>query len=201
VFEPNYRGSDNMGNAFYAAIYKDAGEGPGRDVMAGVAMLEQRGFVDSSRMAVSGWSYGGYMTTWLIGHYNVWKAAVAGAAVTDWTVMYSISDGSVTTADQAGGSPFTPGNAESYSRQSPITFAANAHAPTLILHDTGDTRVPIADSYELFRALKDNGVTTRFIAYPISGHAPGDPIRSRDFRERWVAWLAQYLGTTAPAEK
>jgi len=200
VFEPNYRGSDNLGNKFMAAIYRDAGEGPGRDVMTGVAMLEKRGFVDSSRMAVSGWSYGGYMTTWLLGHYNVWKAAVAGASVTDWIDMYAISDGNVTIADQVGGSPHTGDNITSYRNQSPISFAENIHAPTLILHDTGDTRVPIANSYELFRVLKDNGVTTQFFAYPISGHSPNDPIRARDVRKRWVEWIAKYVGTEAPAD-
>jgi len=200
VFEPNYRGSDNMGNKFVSSIYRDSGEGPGRDVMAGVAMLEKRGFVDSSRMAVSGWSYGGYMTTWLLGHYNVWKAAVAGASVTDWIGMYAISDGNVTIADQVGGSPYTGDNITSYRNQSPISFAENIHAPTLILHDTGDTRVPIANSYELFRVLKDNGVTTQFFAYPISGHSPSDPIRARDVRRRWVEWIAKYVGTEAPAE-
>jgi dipeptidyl aminopeptidase/acylaminoacyl peptidase len=96
VFEPNYRGSDNLGNAFQEAIYHDAGAGPGRDVMAGVAMLEKRGFVDSARMAVSGWSYGGYMTTWLLGNYpEKWKAAVAGAAVTDWLDQYNYGDANV----------------------------------------------------------------------------------------------------------
>jgi dipeptidyl aminopeptidase/acylaminoacyl peptidase len=111
--------------------------------MAGVAMLQRRGFVDSSRMAVSGWSYGGYMTTWLLGHYNVWKAAVAGAAVTDWVNMYT-ADGSVTISDQVGGSPYAGDNIKSYRDQSPISFAQNIHAPPLILHDTGDTRVPVA---------------------------------------------------------
>ena len=199
VFEPNYRGSDNMGNQFFASIYKDSGAGPGRDVMAGVAMLEARGFIDTSRLAVSGWSYGGYMTTWLLGHYNVWKAAVAGAAVTDWVAMYTIADGSVTVADQVGGSPYVANNMNSWRDQSPITFAPSIHAPTLILHDTGDTRVPIANSYELFRALKDNGVTTRFFAYPVSGHSPADPLRARDVRKRWVDWLVQYLGSDAPS--
>jgi dipeptidyl aminopeptidase/acylaminoacyl peptidase len=198
VFEPNYRGSDNLGNKFFASIYRDAGAGPGRDVMAGVAMLEKRGFVDSSRMAVSGWSYGGYMTTWLLGHYNVWKAAVAGASVTDWVNMYTTSDGSVTIADLLlGGSPYSGDNIKLYRDQSPIDFAQNIKAPTLILHDTGDTRVPIANSYELFRVLKDNGVITQFIAYPISGHSPADPIRSRDVRKRWVEWIAKYVGTEA----
>jgi dipeptidyl aminopeptidase/acylaminoacyl peptidase len=200
IFEPNYRGSDNMGNKFFASIYRDSGEGPGRDVMAGVAMLEKRGFVDSSRMAVSGWSYGGYMTTWLLGHYNVWKAAVAGAAVTDWVNMYTTSDGGVTIADQVGGSPYTGDNIQSYRDQSPISFAQKIHAPTLILHDTGDTRVPIANSYELFRVLKDNDVTTQFVAYPISGHSPADPIRARDVRKRWVEWIAKYIGTDAPTD-
>jgi len=156
--------------------------------------------VDSSRMAVSGWSYGGYMTSWLLGHYNVWKAAVAGASVTDWINMYAISDGNVTIADQVGGSPYTGDNITSYRNQSPISFAENIHAPTLILHDTGDVRVPIANSYELFRVLKDNGVPTQFFAYPISGHSPGDPIRARDVRRRWVEWIAKYVGTEAPAD-
>ena len=79
VFEPNYRGGDDQGNAFYASIYKDAGQGPGEDVMAGVEELKHRGLIDPQRMAVTGWSYGGFMTTWLAGHYPVWKAAVAGA--------------------------------------------------------------------------------------------------------------------------
>jgi dipeptidyl aminopeptidase/acylaminoacyl peptidase len=199
VFEPNYRGSDNMGNAFYSWIYKDAGVGPGRDVMAGVEMLEKRGFVDTARMAVSGWSYGGYMTTWLLGHYDVWKAAVAGASVTDWFTMYTTSDNSVTVTDQVGPSPYLGDNDKSWRDQSPITYAKNIKAPTLILHDTGDTRVPIANSYELYRALMDNGVTTKFFAYPIGGHSPADPIRGRDVRKRWIEWLAQYLGTTTTA--
>ena len=199
VFEPNYRGSDNLGNAFYSWIYKDAGAGPGRDVMAGVEMLEKRGFVDTSKMAVSGWSYGGYMTTWLLGHYDVWKAAVAGASVTDWVAMYTQSDNSVTVTDQVGPSVYLGDNDKSWRDQSPITYAKNIKAPTLILHDTGDTRVPIANSYELYRALMDNGVTVKFFAYPIGGHSPADPIRGRDVRKRWIDWLAQYLGTTAPA--
>src|SRR5262245_65563144 len=73
VFEPNYRGSDNLGSKFMRGIFNDAGAGPGRDVMAGIEMLKKRGFVDTSRMAVSGWSYGGYMTKWMIGHYQFWK--------------------------------------------------------------------------------------------------------------------------------
>jgi len=74
VFSPNYRGSDNLGNAYQRAIWNDAGDGPGRDVIAGIDALKKRGFVDETRIGVTGWSYGGYMTSWLIGHYQIWKA-------------------------------------------------------------------------------------------------------------------------------
>src|SRR5439155_255846 len=69
VFQPNYRGSDNLGNAFQRAIAASAAEGPGRDIMAGVAALVRRGIVDTTRLAVTGWSYGGYLTAWLLGRY------------------------------------------------------------------------------------------------------------------------------------
>jgi dipeptidyl aminopeptidase/acylaminoacyl peptidase len=195
VFEPNYRGSDNLGNAFQAAIWNDAGAGPGRDVMAGVKQLEQRGSIDSDRMAVSGWSYGGYMTTWLLGNYpERWKAAVAGAAVTDWMDQYNLGDGNVRGGARFGGSPWTDAKRIlSYREQSPISYASKIKAPTLILSDTGDHRVPITQSFELYHALRDNGVTTQFIAYPVSGHSPADPVHSRDVDRRWIAWFARYL--------
>jgi len=195
VFEPNYRGSDNLGNEFEAAIWNDAGAGPGRDTMAGVALLEKRGFVDSSRMAVSGWSYGGYMTTWLLGNYPTrWKAAVAGAAVTDWLDQYDYGDANVRRGTAFGGSPYTDAKRlEAYREQSPITYANKIKAPTLILSDTGDYRVPITQSFQLYHTLVDNGVTTQFIAYPVSGHSPSDPVHSRDVDRRWIAWLGKYL--------
>lgn len=195
VFEPNYRGSDNLGNEYQAAIFNDAGAGPGRDTMAGVAMLEKRGFVDSSRMAVSGWSYGGYMTTWLLGNYPTkWKAAVAGAAVTDWLDQYDYGDANVRRGTAFGGSPYTdPKRLEAYREQSPITYATKIKAPTLILSDTGDYRVPITQSFQLYHTLVDNGVATQFIAYPVSGHSPSDPVHSRDIDRRWIAWLQKYL--------
>jgi len=195
VFEPNYRGSDNLGNDFQAAIWHDAGAGPGRDVMAGVKQLEKRGFIDSDRMAVSGWSYGGYMTTWLLGNYpERWKAAVAGAAVTNWLDQYNLADGNVRAGERFGGSPWTDvKRIQSYREQSPMNYAARIKAPTLILSDTGDYRVPITQSFQLYHALRDNGVVTQFIAYPVSGHSPIDPVYSRDVDRRWVAWLAKYL--------
>ncbi len=194
VFEPNYRGSDNLGDAFQAAIHGDAGEGPGRDVMSGVEVLKKRGFVDETRMAPTGWSYGGYMTTWLIGHYQVWKAAVAGASVTSWMDQYNLGDANVRRGLSMGGSPWKDGRDKEYMAQSPIQNAHLMRTPTLILATTGDYRVPITQSYQLFHALKDNGVPTRFFAYPVSGHSPTDPVRQRDVDRRWIGWLEEYLG-------
>lgn len=193
VFEPNYRGSDNRGNAFFAAIYKDAGQGPGEDVMSGVAYLKSRGLVDPARMAVTGWSYGGFMTTWLAGHYPVWKAAVAGAPVTDWVEMYDLSDGNVTESATTGASPYVGDGMAINRRQSPSSTVSKITAPTLIMCDTGDFRVPIPQSFGLYRALKDNHVTTEFYAIPTGGHFPGDPVMQMDVYQRWVDWLVTYL--------
>jgi dipeptidyl aminopeptidase/acylaminoacyl peptidase len=193
VFSPNYRGSDNLGNAYQRAIVNDAGDGPGRDVIAGLEALQARGFVDAARIGVSGWSYGGYMTSWLIGHYNIWKTAVAGAAVTDFQDQYNMADFNVQARWSFGGSPWTEGRAKAYAEQSPITYAANIKTPTLILSDTGDVRVPVTQSYRLYHALKDNGVPVKFIAYPVPGHFPSDPVRSRAVFRDWMSWLDQSL--------
>jgi dipeptidyl aminopeptidase/acylaminoacyl peptidase len=193
VFEPNYRGSDSDGNAFYASIYRDAGQGPAEDVMSGVEYLKNRGLADPARMAVTGWSYGGFMTTWLAGHYPVWKAAVAGAALTDWVEMYDLSDGNVTQSESTGASPYIGDGMALNRRQSPSSYMTRIKAPTLIMCDTGDFRVPIAQSFGLYRALVDNKVTTEFYAIPTAGHFPGDPIRQMDVYQRWIDWLQRYL--------
>jgi dipeptidyl aminopeptidase/acylaminoacyl peptidase len=193
VFSPNYRGSDNDGNDYQRAIFNDAGDGPGRDVMAGIDALEKQGFIDETKIGVTGWSYGGYMTSWLIGHYSIWKAALAGAPVTDLYDEYNLSDGNVTGRYNFKGSPFVGDNLKDYIAQSPITYASHIKTPTLILHDTGDARVTITQSYALFHALKDNGVPVKFFAYPVGGHFPGDPVRQMDVDRRWVDWMDQYL--------
>jgi dipeptidyl aminopeptidase/acylaminoacyl peptidase len=193
VFSPNYRGSDNLGNAYQRAIWNDAGDGPGRDIIAGIDALKKRGFIDTNKIGVTGWSYGGYMTSWLIGHYQIWKAAVAGAPVTDMYDEYNLADGNVSVRYNFKGSPYVGENLKEYRAQSPITFAAQMKTPTLILHDTGDARVTITQGYSLYHALKDNGVPVKFIAYPVAGHFPGDPVRAMDVDRRWVEWMDQYL--------
>lgn len=193
VFSPNYRGSDNLGNAYQRAIWNDAGGGPGRDVIAGIEALKKHVSIDANKMAVTGWSYGGYMTSWLIGHYQIWKAAMAGAPVTDIYDEYNLSDGNVAGRYSFKGSPYTGDNLKDYRSQSPISYAANMKTPTLIMHDTGDARVTVTQGYALYHALKDNGVPVKFVAYPVPGHFPGDPVRAMDVNRRWVEWMDQYL--------
>ncbi len=193
VFAPNYLGTDNLGNAFERAVVNDYGERPGRGVMAGISTLETQGFIDESRIGVSGWSWGGYMTSWLIGHYHIWKAAVAGAAANSLTDWYTLTDVNVTEGFMFGGSPWKKQYAKAYEEQSPITYADAVTAPTLILHDTGDTVVPITSSYAMYHALKDNGVTVKFIAIPTACHEPGDPVHDSDKDRVWLEWFDKYL--------
>jgi dipeptidyl aminopeptidase/acylaminoacyl peptidase len=195
IFEPNYRGSDNLGNGYQSAIIGDAGDGPGKDVMAGIATLVARGLVDTTRIGVSGWSYGGYMTTWLIGHYPRWRAALAGAALTDYGDSYNLSDINVTFGGGWGGSVWQAPYDKVVRDQSPTSYFGRINTPTLILSNTGDVRVPIVQSYKLYHALKDRGVPVKFVAYPIPGHFARDPVRVRDVYRRWIGWFEEHFGS------
>jgi dipeptidyl aminopeptidase/acylaminoacyl peptidase len=193
VFEPNYRGSDNLGTEYKMAIVQDAGAGPGRDVMAGLEKLKATGMIDNDKIGVSGWSYGGFMTVWLAGHYKGWKATVAGAAVTDFVDQYNLADGNIAWGGRLGGSPYVGDNMNKYIAQSPITEAKNIKAPTLILANTGDPRVPITQSYKLYHTLIDNGTVTKFWGWPIPAHNATDPITQMEQNKMWVNWMTTYL--------
>ncbi|HEX7326096.1 MAG TPA: S9 family peptidase [Rhodanobacteraceae bacterium] len=193
VFQPNYRGSTNLGDAYQHAIYRNTGEGPGQDVMAGLAAVEKLGAVDAQRIGVTGWSYGGYMTTWLTGHYNVWKAAVAGAPLTDWVMDYTIAYYQKGDRYFFGSSPWTSAGWNMWREQSPITYARNVKAPTLLMGDVHDSNVPLINADEWYHALRDNGVTVKFYAYPESTHFPHDIVQQTDVYRRWVGWMKKYL--------
>lgn len=196
VLQPNYRGSNHRGNVFQSAIANDAGEGPGADVWSGVEALKKKSFIDASRIAVSGWSYGGWMTAWMISRYpGEWGAAVAGAAPVDYTDMYSLSDLNRMHRHAITVSPYIGDNLKNAQEQSPLKNLSKIRTPTLILSKSDDSRVAITGSYKLFNALRDNDVKTQFIVYPGPGHLVTDPVRSQDVYERWLNWLAQYLET------
>ncbi|MBU6476451.1 MAG: S9 family peptidase [Xanthomonadaceae bacterium] len=193
VFQPNYRGSTGLGDAYQHAIYRDTGDGPGKDVMAGLAAVEKLGVVDPNRIGVSGWSYGGYLTAWLTSHYDVWKAAVAGAPVTDWLMDYSISYYQEGDAYFFGSSPWTSEGWEIWRAQSPINHVRNVKAPTLIMADVMDSNVPFVNAMEWYHGLRDNGIPVEFYAYPETSHVPHDIVQVTDMYRRWIGWMKKHL--------
>ncbi|MGH7736339.1 MAG: prolyl oligopeptidase family serine peptidase [Candidatus Tyrphobacter sp.] len=196
VLQPNYRGSDNLGRRYAHAIIGDNPiAGVGHDCVAGIQAVEATGAVDASRIGVSGWSAGGWTTSWLITHYDLFKAAVSGAAVDDTVLQYSISQINSLMPELFGGkTPWaTPGGLELYRDASPITYVQNVRAATLILSDTTDPRVPTPESYEFYTALHDLGKTVAFDAIPAYGHHPSDPVRNRLIDRLWLDWMVKYL--------
>lgn len=193
VLRPNYRGSDNLGNAYQHAIYIDATRGPGLDILAGVAAAEKTVAIDPKRICVSGWSYGGMMTSWLITQDHRWACAVSGAAVNDLVYDYSLADDISADRLSMPGSPFVGNNMQAYRDVSPMTYYRNVKTPTLILSDMYDVRVPAAQSYVFYHALRDNGVPVEFYEWPVHGHFPGDAVRTVDVYRYWIDWIAKYV--------
>jgi dipeptidyl aminopeptidase/acylaminoacyl peptidase len=193
VLRPNYRGSDDLGAAYQRAVLYDPDAGPGKDIMAALDVVRARGIVDEHRIAVSGWSYGGIMTAWMISKYHIWAAAVSGASVNDWATDYGVADDSLSDAALFHGSPYLPGNAEEWRRASAISYASDVTTPVLILSDVGDNRDPFATSSMYWRALRDNHKDATLRVWPVNGHFPGDPVRSADVYHYWIDFIAQHF--------
>lgn len=195
VLRPNYRGSDNAGDAFLQAIAGDMASGPGKDNLAGVDAVRKLGIVDEKRIGVSGWSGGGLQTSWLIGHADFWRAAVSGAAVNDQYEQAMLSDINepFNQAFFPGVSPFTKTGRAQYLAESPIAYVDHVKTPTLILSDTRDQRVPVPQAYEFYHALRARGVPVQFIAFPRYGHFPTDPVGREQVLRAWVGWFDRWM--------
>jgi dipeptidyl aminopeptidase/acylaminoacyl peptidase len=194
VFRPNYRGSDNLGDAFLMAIVGDMASGPGKDNLAAVDALRKTGMIDESRIFVSGWSGGGLQTSWLVGHASFWRAAVSGAAVNDQYQQATLSDINepFNEAFFPNVSPYTTAGRAAYDAESPITYVDAMKTPLLILSDTRDQRVPVPQAYALYHALKQRGVPVQFTAFPRAGHFPTDPVGQEQVFRAWVGWIERY---------
>jgi dipeptidyl aminopeptidase/acylaminoacyl peptidase len=192
VLQPNYRGSDNLGLAYQRGVLYDADEGPGKDIMAALAAVRAQGIVDDRKIAVSGWSYGGIMTAWMISKYHVWRAAVSGASVDDWATDYGTADDPDSDLAIFHGSPFT-GDAAEWRRASAISYARDVTTPVLILSDVGDNRDPFATSSMYWRALRDNHKDATLRVWPVDGHHPSDPVRALDVDEHWIDYIAEHF--------
>jgi dipeptidyl aminopeptidase/acylaminoacyl peptidase len=193
VFRPNYRGSDNLGDAFLQAIVGDMASGPGKDNLAAVDALRKTGMIDESRIFVSGWSGGGLQTSWLIGHADFWRAAVSGAAVNDQFQQAVLSDiNEPFNMAFFNVSPYSPAGRAAYDAESPITFVNAMKTPLLILSDTRDQRVPVPQAYALYHALKQRGVPVQFTAFPRYGHFPSDPVGIEQVMRAWTGWIERW---------
>jgi dipeptidyl aminopeptidase/acylaminoacyl peptidase len=195
VFMPNPRGSYGQGEAFTRANVKDFGYGDLRDVMAGVDTVIRRFPVDSSRMGLTGWSYGGYMTMWGVTQTKRFKAAVAGAGISDW-LSYTGENGiDEWMLPYFGATAYD--DPAVYAKSSPINFIRQAQTPTLVVVGERDVECPAPQSFEFWRGLERNGVTTQLIVYADEGHGIRNPVHVRDLQERTMRWFDQYL--KAPA--
>ena len=195
VLAVNPRGSSTYGNAYMRAVLDDWGGEDYVDLMAALDHVCQRDYVDTQRLGIHGYSYGGYMTGWAIGHTGRFGAAVIGAPCTNLYTMYGTSDIGVSFGEpQWGGSVMeTP---EKLLARSPITYAKNVTAPTLLLHGEADARCPVAQSEEYFVALKRLGKTVEFVRFPNSNHAfprTGHPRMREEYLSRLLAWFEDWL--------
>ena len=190
VFQPNFRGSAGYGQKFIDADRGDFGGGDMRDILTGVDSLVRQKLVDRDRQFVYGVSYGGFLTCWLVGHTNQFRAAVAQNAVTDLSMMWSLSDLRSWTDWEFGGRPWEV--AAALRRHSPLTYAAAVRTPTLVLHSREDRRCPLPMGRAFHRALLVGGVPTEMVIYPGEGHGIRQPRHRADVLRRTLAWFARH---------
>jgi dipeptidyl aminopeptidase/acylaminoacyl peptidase len=191
VFKPNPRGSYGQGEAFTQANVKDFGYGDLRDVLSGVDAVLKGAPVEAARVGITGWSYGGYMTMWALTRSDRFKAAVAGAGLSDWLSYYGTNNIDTWMIPYFGASVYD--DPKVYERSSPLTFIRNVHTPTLLLGGDRDAEVPITQSYEYWNALRRLGVKTEFVVYPDEGHFFFKRADQTDVMSRLVAWFNEYL--------
>ena len=191
VLYPNPRGSTNYGEKFTKANIMDWGGGDYRDIMTGVDDVIKRGIADSSKMAFEGWSYGGYMTAWVVSQTSRFKSARMGAGLSDLQSMYGTTDIPGYIGTFFSGVP-TQKTLDFYRARSAITFVDNVTTPLLIQHGGNDQRVPTGQSMEYFRALKDRGKTVELVFYPREGHGLAEYYHQLDKMQREYDWMTKY---------
>jgi dipeptidyl aminopeptidase/acylaminoacyl peptidase len=190
VLRPNPRGSGGYGREFRFANYNDWGGKDYEDDQTGVDKVIAMGVADQDRLAIMGWSYGGFMTSWTITQTHRFKAAVIGAGVTNLWSFTGTADIPGFLPDYFGGEPWE--QFENFQKHSPITYVKNVTTPTLLLHGEADVRVPTSQGYEYYHALKREGVTTKMVVYPRTPHGPQEPKFVLDIMQRHLDWADKY---------
>lgn len=199
VLQPNFRGSTGRGEKFAAANKNTWGKGDYEDCMTGVDLAIARGWADPDRLGAFGWSYGGYMTFWILTQTDRFKAVSPGAGLTNIYSMYSQNDIQRYLRWFFGdGSPWD--NTDLYWDRSPMKYVRNVKTPTMILHGQQDTRVPIAQAQEFYRALVERGVPVEFVVFPREGHGFTEPRHQVDRLRRYLSFFGKYLNNPAVTE-
>jgi dipeptidyl aminopeptidase/acylaminoacyl peptidase len=197
VLYPNPRGSTGYGEQWMRGNIPDWGGGDYQDIMTGVDELIRRGIADSTRMAFEGWSYGGYMTSWVVSQTGRFKAAMMGAGLPSLLSMAGTTDipGYINTffngLPQYDGSIVNP-SIRHYLERSAISYSDRVTTPLLILHGANDERVPIGQPMEFYRALKDRGKITELVFYPREGHGLQEYYHQLDRMKREYEWMARH---------
>jgi dipeptidyl aminopeptidase/acylaminoacyl peptidase len=191
VLQPNPRGSFGQGEAFTQANRKDFGYGDLRDILAGVDTVLAQYPVDPGRVGLTGWSYGGFMAMFAVTQTGRFKAAVAGAGISDWQSYYGENSIDQWMLPYFGASVYD--DPAVYSKSSAITYIKQAHTPTLVLVGERDGECPAPQSYEFWHALRDRHVPTQLVVYPNEGHGFVDPDHRRNVMERAVDWFERYM--------
>jgi dipeptidyl aminopeptidase/acylaminoacyl peptidase len=193
VLQPNPRGSYGQGEEFTKANRKDFGYGDLRDILAGVDAVLAKYPVDPKRVGLTGWSYGGFMSMFAVTQTQRFKAAVAGAGLSDWLSYYGENSIDQWMIPYFGASVYD--DPAVYAKSSAINYIKRVKTPTLVVVGDRDGECPAPQSFEFWHALRDEHVPTQLVVYPNEGHGFVDPAHRRDVMYRAVEWFAQYLGT------
>jgi dipeptidyl aminopeptidase/acylaminoacyl peptidase len=191
VLMPNPRGSYGQGEEFARANIRDFGGGDLRDILAGVDEAIRVAPVDAQRIGLTGWSYGGFMTMFAVTQTNRFRAAVAGAGISNWQSYYGENSIDTWMIPYFGASVYD--DPAVYAKMSAIEFIKQAKTPTLVVVGERDGECPAPQSYEFWRALKRLGVKTEMVVYPNEGHAFHTPEHQKDVLLRMILWFNENL--------
>ena len=190
-FSPNPRGSFGEGEKFTAANIKDFGYGDLRDILTGMDAVEAKVSIDKSREGLMGWSYGGFMTMFGVTQTHRFKAAVAGAGISDWKSYYGQNSIDQWMVPFFGHTVYD--DPAVYAKSSAIEYIKNVTTPTLVVVGDRDGECPAPQSFEFWHALRAEGVKTQLVVFPNEGHGFRNPDHIRDLEARAVAWFAQNM--------
>jgi len=197
---PNPRGSTGFGQKFVEEISGDWGGKCFDDLMRGVEYLESQPYIDKSRMAAAGASFGGYMMDWFQGHTDKFKTLITHCGVYNFESMYATTEEIWFDEWEHGGPPWGPNHA-SYEKHSPHKFAKDFKTPMLIIHNDLDFRVPVSEGRQLFTTLQRLHVPSKFINFPDEGHWVLKPANSAFWHREVFAWLKKYVPPGGKADQ